>query len=128
MIDNMRPQLTCLQYNSVKHGMDFAQDLKLGHYMKIPPRVLFFGQIYSSILATATQTGVLRWMMSNIKNLCHSNNTQRFTCTGTKVVYSASQIWGAIGPQRMFATGQVYHGILYFFLIGPVLTVAGIEE
>lgn len=42
-------------YNSVKHGMDFAQDLKLGQYMKIPPRVLFAGQVYSSILATATQ-------------------------------------------------------------------------
>lgn len=44
-------------YNSVKHGMDFAQDLKLGQYMKIPPRVLFVGQVYASILATATQTG-----------------------------------------------------------------------
>ncbi|RJE20624.1 oligopeptide transporter [Aspergillus sclerotialis] len=47
----------CYGYNSIKHGMDFAQDLKLGQYMKIPPRVLFFGQIYSSILATLTQTG-----------------------------------------------------------------------
>lgn len=44
-------------YNSVKHGMDFAQDLKLGQYMKIPPRVLFVGQVYSSVLATMTQTG-----------------------------------------------------------------------
>jgi len=64
----------CYGYNSVKHGMDFAQDLKLGQYMvcfylsyyfgrltvnlqKIPPRVLFVGQIYSSILATMTQVG-----------------------------------------------------------------------
>lgn len=47
----------CYGYNSVKHGMDFAQDLKLGQYMKIPPRVLFVGQLYSSVLATATQTG-----------------------------------------------------------------------
>lgn len=44
-------------YNSVKHGMDFAQDLKLGQYMKIPPRVLFIGQVYASVLATMTQTG-----------------------------------------------------------------------
>lgn len=47
----------CYGYNSVKHGMDFAQDLKMGQYMKIPPRVLFVGQIYSSILATAVQAG-----------------------------------------------------------------------
>ncbi|KAK6083432.1 Glutathione transporter 1-like protein 2 [Seiridium cupressi] len=113
----------CYGYNSVKHGMDFAQDLKLGQYMKIPPRVLFVGQTYASILATATQTGVLRWMIGHIPNLCSSKNTQRFTCAGAKVVYNASLIWGSIGPQRMFQAGQVYNGIMYFFLIGPVVTI-----
>ncbi|KAH6891476.1 small oligopeptide transporter-like protein [Thelonectria olida] len=109
-------------YNSVKHGMDFAQDLKLGQYMKIPPRVLFFGQIYATILATATQTGVLRWMIGHIDDLCNPKNTQRFTCAGSKVVYNASVIWGTIGPQRMFQSGQVYNGLVYFFIIGPVCT------
>ncbi|KAJ5659972.1 hypothetical protein N7507_006423 [Penicillium longicatenatum] len=112
----------CYGYNSVKHGMDFAQDLKLGQYMKIPPRVLFFGQIYASVLATATQTGVLRWMLGHITDLCESSNTQRFTCNGAKVMYNASLIWGTIGPQRMFQSGQVYNGLVYFFLIGPVVT------
>ncbi|KZF18813.1 OPT superfamily oligopeptide transporter [Xylona heveae TC161] len=110
-------------YNSVKHGMDFAQDLKLGQYMKIPPRVLFVGQVYSTILATATQTGVLRWMMSNIKDLCKPTNKQRFTCNGSKVIYNASLIWGTVGPQRLFQSGQVYSGLMYFFIIGPVVTV-----
>lgn len=104
---------------------------------KIPPRVLFFGQIYSSILATMTQTGgmsrislisldheanfrhpVLRWMYGNITDLCKPTNTQRFTCNGAKVVYNASLIWGTIGPQRMFQAGQVYNSIMYFFIIG----------
>ncbi|KAJ5946528.1 Tetrapeptide transporter OPT1/isp4 [Penicillium verhagenii] len=113
----------CYGYNSVKHGMDFAQDLKLGQYMKIPPRVLFFGQIYASVLATATQTGVLRWMLGHIDDLCKSTNKQKFTCNGAKVMYNASLIWGTIGPQRMFQSGQVYNGLVYFFLIGPVVTV-----
>ncbi len=65
----------CCGYNSVKCGIDLAQNLKLGEYIvfqdpaplmryilslipqKIPPRVLFVGQIYATILATATQTG-----------------------------------------------------------------------
>ncbi|KAJ6102972.1 hypothetical protein N7486_005399 [Penicillium sp. IBT 16267x] len=119
-IPNM--MVKCYGYNSVKHGMDFAQDLKLGQYMKIPPRVLFFGQIYASILATATQTGVLRWMLGHITDLCESSNTQRFTCNGAKVMYNASLIWGTIGPQRMFQSGQVYNGLVYFFLIGPIVT------
>ncbi|CAL3963537.1 unnamed protein product [Diplocarpon coronariae] len=36
----------CYGDNSIKHGLDFAQDLKLGQYV-----------IYSTLLATATQTG-----------------------------------------------------------------------
>ncbi|KAI5253070.1 OPT superfamily oligopeptide transporter [Aureobasidium subglaciale] len=111
-------------YNSVKHGLDFAMDLKLGQYMKIPPRVLFVGQIYSSILATAVQVGVLRWMMTNITDLCSPKNTQRFTCNGSKVVYNASIIWGTIGPQRMFQHGQVYSALMYFFALGPIVTIA----
>ncbi|KIR43930.1 OPT family small oligopeptide transporter [Cryptococcus deuterogattii 99/473] len=113
----------CYGYNSVKHGMDFAQDLKLGQYMKIPPRTLFWAQIYSTLLATMTQTGVLRWMIGNIKGLCSPKNPDRFTCAGAKVVYNASLIWGTIGPQRMFQAGQVYNGLMYFFVIGPVVTV-----
>ncbi|EIM86112.1 OPT oligopeptide transporter [Stereum hirsutum FP-91666 SS1] len=110
-------------YNAVKHGMDFAQDLKLGQYMKVDPRILFYAQIYSSILAAITQVGVFRWMLGHIENLCSSKNTNRFTCAGTKVVYNASLIWGTVGPQRLFAQGQTYSQLMYFFLIGPALVV-----
>lgn len=61
---------------------------------------------------------VLRWMIGNIKDLCQPTNSDRFTCAGAKVVYNASLIWGTIGPQRMFQAGQVYNGLMYFFLIG----------
>lgn len=57
-------------------------------------------------------------MLGHITDLCESTNTQRFTCNGAKVMYNASLIWGTIGPQRMFQSGQVYNGLVYFFLIG----------
>lgn len=62
-------------------------------------------------------------MMGHISDLCSPTNAHRFTCNGAKVIYNASLIWGAIGPQRMFQSGQVYNGLVYFFLIGPVVTV-----
>ncbi|KAJ6618832.1 OPT oligopeptide transporter [Mycena sp. CBHHK59/15] len=93
-------------YNSIKHGLDFAQDLKLGQ--KVSPRVLFAAQIYSSILSCITQVGVLRWMLGHIDELCSTKNTDRFTCNGTRVVYNASLIWGTVGPMRMFQSGQTY--------------------
>ncbi|KAJ7074114.1 OPT oligopeptide transporter [Mycena amicta] len=124
-------------YNSIKHGLDFAQDLKLGQHRKVSPRVLFAAQIYSSILATLTQVGVFRWMLGHIDDLCSTTNADRFTCNGTRVVYNASLIWGTVGPQRLFQLGQTYSQvseinaafafrrlifqIMYFFLIGPCL-------
>jgi hypothetical protein len=57
-------------------------------------------------------------MMGHITDLCKPKNKQRFTCNGAKVMYNASLIWGTIGPQRMFQSGQVYNGLVYFFLIG----------
>jgi hypothetical protein len=99
---------------------------------------LFFAQVYSTVLATAVQTGgtytrlllelpgvyanaspiVLRRMFSNIKDLCDPHNTQRFSCAGSKVVYNASIIWGTIGPQRMFQHGQAYNVLMYFLILG----------
>lgn len=32
-------------YISMKQGIIFLQDLKLGHYMKIPPRAMFMAQV-----------------------------------------------------------------------------------
>ena len=66
-------------------------------------------------------------MYGNITDLCKPSNTQRFTCNGAKVVYNASLIWGTIGPQRMFQAGQVYNGIMYFFIIGVRYTCAHVE-
>jgi hypothetical protein len=57
-------------------------------------------------------------MLGHIDELCNPKNKQRFTCNGAKVMYNASLIWGTIGPQRMFQSGQVYNGLVYFFLIG----------
>lgn len=56
--------------------------------------------------------------MGNITGLCDPKNSQKFTCAGAKVMYNASLIWGTIGPQRMFQSGQVYNALMYFFLIG----------
>lgn len=33
-------------------------------------------------------------------------------------MYNASMIWGTIGPQRMFQSGQVYNALMYFFILG----------
>lgn len=47
-----------LSTDVVGQGLYFAQDMKLGHYMKIPPRTLFFAQGSATVLGALTQVGV----------------------------------------------------------------------
>ena len=44
-----------------KSAMVFTADFKLGHYMKVPPRAMFFGQISAIIVAGTVQLGVQAW-------------------------------------------------------------------
>ena len=46
---------------SAQSAMVFTADFKLGHYMKIPPRVMFFSQISAIIVAGTVQLGVQAW-------------------------------------------------------------------
>jgi len=103
---------------TVQQSNGFAADLKLGHYMKVPPRVMFWAQILGSIVAVLSQLGVQAWQISNIPDLCSPDQPDHFVCPGTTSFYTASLLWGAIGPKRLFSPGQIYGNLLWFFLVG----------
>jgi hypothetical protein len=42
-------------------AMQFTADFKLGHYMKVPPKPMFWCQIVSTIVAGTVQLGVQAW-------------------------------------------------------------------
>lgn len=81
----------------------FAGDLKLGHYMKIPPRMMFSVQLLSAILSTCVAVGVQEWMFTTIPDFCEPTQKDHFICPSTNIFATASFLWGAIGPNRMFA-------------------------
>ncbi|CCM00225.1 uncharacterized protein FIBRA_02253 [Fibroporia radiculosa] len=101
-------------------ALQFASDMKLGHYMKIPHRPMFWAQIIATVVAGTVQLGVQSWMFSNIPDMCQPTQKDSFTCPSTQVFGAASIIWGVIGPARQFSEGQIYNGLLYFFLIGAI--------
>lgn len=106
-------------------ALQFTADFKLGHYMKVPPRLMFFAQVLAAIIAGTTQLGVQSWMFSNIPDMCSEHQPDGFICPGTEVFGTASIIWGVIGPARQFSKGQIYYGLSFFFLVGfvcPVIT------
>ncbi|RCK59579.1 Sexual differentiation process protein isp4 [Candida viswanathii] len=110
-------------YITNAQAVTFAQDLKLGHYMKLAPRGLFYAQFIATIWGSLVQVCVLRWAYGSIDDLCLPHQKNHYTCPNGRVFFNASIIWGVIGPQRQFSHGQLYYGLLFFFIVGAVTPI-----
>ncbi|ETS86562.1 hypothetical protein PFICI_00390 [Pestalotiopsis fici W106-1] len=62
----------CFGYVTTAHALDFANDLKLAHYVKIPPRQTFWAQVIATIVSAFVCTGVMNFQITSIPDLCSS--------------------------------------------------------
>lgn len=111
---------------STIHALSFLSDLKLGHYMKIPPRCMYTAQLVGTLVSGVVNLAVAWWMLDGIENICdvealHPDSP--WTCPKYRVTFDASVIWGLIGPRRLFGPGGLYRNLIWLFLIGAVLPV-----
>lgn len=104
-------------------SISFSQDLKMGHYLRIPPRLMFLAQVYVCVLTTFVSVGVNSWLLVNIKDLCHPHQSARYTCPGEHIFFSSAIIWGAIGPNRIFGHQGQYNAFLWSLLVGAMLPI-----
>jgi OPT family small oligopeptide transporter len=107
-------------YITMNQAHSFLQDLKLGHYLKIPQRVSFSGQVIATLWSCIVQLAVVEWSLSNIENVCKVGQANNFTCPNGRVFFNASVIFGLIGPQRIFSGTATYSPLQYFWLVGAV--------
>ncbi|KAH9487322.1 Sexual differentiation process protein isp4 [Psilocybe cubensis] len=110
-------------YITMAQALTFTSDFKLGHYMKVPPKPMFWSQVVATVIAGTVQLGVQAWMFTNIPNMCDPHQKDGFICPSTEVFGTASIIWGVIGPALQFSKGQTYYPLVFFFLIGAVAPV-----
>lgn len=108
-------------YVTTAHTLSFAQDLKLAHYTHIPPFVTFWAQMVATFVSTFVCIGILNFQMTGIEDVCSPTQKDRFTCPGQNTFFTASVLWGTLGPKRMFGSGAIYNGLVYCFLIGFIL-------
>ncbi|CAA3018884.1 oligopeptide transporter 6 [Olea europaea subsp. europaea] len=110
-------------YISMTQALTFVQDFKLGHYMKIPPRAMFWAQVVGTLISVVIYTGTAWWLMKTIPHLCDTEllpPNSPWKCPMDHVFYDASVIWGLVGPQRIFGNLGVYPKINWFFLGGAI--------
>jgi OPT family small oligopeptide transporter len=110
-------------YITMVQALQFASDFKLGHYMKIAPKDMFWSQVVATVIAGTVQLGVQAWMFTNIPDMCSPTQKDGFICPSTEVFGTASIIWGVIGPRNQFSLGATYYPLLFFFLIGAITPV-----
>ena len=85
----------------------YSGDQKFGHYMKIPPRVLFAAQVIASIIAIISSLAAQQWAMDNIPDICSPHQKDSFTCPKINIFSTSSVISGGIGPNRIFSPGAL---------------------
>ncbi|KAM0747306.1 OPT-domain-containing protein [Meredithblackwellia eburnea MCA 4105] len=107
---------------SQNSAMQFIQGLKIGHYMKVPPRTNFIMQLLATTISMLAQLGVKNIIMST-PDACLRTNTNHLTCPQVRVAFSSSIIWALIGPARVFGKGGMYNPLLWSMLIGFLLPV-----
>lgn len=107
-------------YISMAQALTFVSDLKLGHYTKVPPRAMFWAQVAGTFLGGLINLATGTWLMDTIPDIC-TTSVGVWTCPNARVFYSASIIWGTIGPKEMFGPSSPYNSMLWLFLVGALI-------
>ncbi|KAF9929028.1 hypothetical protein FBU30_001937 [Linnemannia zychae] len=116
----------CYGYMAMAQCMTLLSDLKLGHYMKIPPRSMFVSQVWGTIVGGVFNYITMLVIINAHRDaLINPNGDPAGIWAGNnpKIFWGSAQIYGALGPQRMFSVEGGYSFVYYGFLIGAVLPI-----
>lgn len=109
-------------YISVYQALAFSNDLKLAHYLKIPPRSTFAAQMIATLIYCLVSASIFNFAMSFDK-VCTADAAFRFTCPNQRTFYTAAVFWGTISPKKLFGPGRRYNLMLLGFPLGVGLVV-----
>jgi len=113
-------------YVTMSQCLMLVSDMKLGHYMKIPPKKLFIVQLYGTLIGALANYGVMKFIFDHrideLRGLKPASTGQEDP-RSSKVFYSASIIWGAFGSDRIFGSQSIYYPLYLFFLLGILLPI-----
>ncbi|KAF8898456.1 OPT oligopeptide transporter [Infundibulicybe gibba] len=88
-----------IAYIGTSQAITFSGDLKLGHYMKIPPRTMFMVQLVAATISCFVVTLVQDWMFSNVVDICTPKQAQGFVCPSSNILIPTLVLpIGALAP------------------------------
>lgn len=76
----------------------------------------------ATFISTFVCTGVLKFQV-DIPNVCTTEAPMRFFCPGPNTFFTASVLWGTIGPVKVFGHQGQYKELLLGFPLGIISVV-----
>ncbi|KAG0041497.1 hypothetical protein BGZ83_001725 [Gryganskiella cystojenkinii] len=116
----------CYGYMAMIQCQQLLSDLKLGHYMKIPPRSMFVAQFWGTIVGGVFNYITMILIINSQREYLDGSKTDPTGLwTGQRALtfWGSGLIYGALGPARMFAIDGKYGFVYLGFLIGFILPV-----
>ncbi|KAG9253455.1 OPT oligopeptide transporter protein-domain-containing protein [Emericellopsis atlantica] len=96
------------------------QDMKIGHYMHIPPKAVFFSQVFGSVLGIPVNYAVVRWVLDTKFDYLTGaleDPTHQWTAQSLASNLTMGVQYVLIGPRRLFQM-HIYRVVPYGFLAG----------
>ncbi|WWC92468.1 OPT family small oligopeptide transporter [Kwoniella dendrophila CBS 6074] len=110
-------------YITTAQAIYFSNDLKVAHYLKIPPRHTFTAQLVATLVSTLVCTGVFNFQMNKVPNVCTADAPFGFSCPGINTFFTAAVFWGTLGPKKLFGSEGQYKALLIGFPVGLVMPI-----
>ncbi|KAI9019182.1 OPT family small oligopeptide transporter [Phycomyces nitens] len=107
-----------LGYNTLYQAGLMASDLKIGHYLKVPPRLTFFAQILGTVIGGIFNYIVNYSIIESKRDQLLDPNGNIWSGSGMQSMNSAGITWGGIGPLIMFGPSTEYSFFLWAFIAG----------
>ncbi|KAJ3024946.1 UNVERIFIED_CONTAM: hypothetical protein HDU68_007625 [Siphonaria sp. JEL0065] len=126
-------------YMAMYQGLYLVQDLKLGHYIKIPPKAMFVTQVVATLTGSIISVLTAIVFYESFGKIPKPNDpmfpqgfqwaldaqpdNSGWNAVLYQTFFSAGAIWGAIGPARFFGPDSPYFSTLIGFVAGIILPV-----
>ncbi|KAI8358558.1 OPT family small oligopeptide transporter [Blakeslea trispora] len=112
-----------LAYNTLSQAGAMAGDLKIGHYLKVPPRAVFLNQLLGTFIGCIFNYIVNHSIVSSQRDVLLDPIGSNIWNGATPQTINSAAITWAIGPIYMFGPGTDYYIILWGFVIGFIVPI-----
>ncbi|KAK8213651.1 putative oligopeptide transporter [Phyllosticta capitalensis] len=109
-------------HNVISNCVDLCNDLKMGEYLKIPPRVMFLTQLYGTILGGFINYAVMTSIVTGNKDLLAHGNGDSSWSGATMQSYNTNAASWALA-EYLYRAGTRYAAVSIGLGIGAALVV-----